>query len=62
MFETPNGYGVNMNYKSNYEFEIGSEVGTIDENLSSIKRNGGKFFNQNERKLSYRCLQSNHKC
>jgi hypothetical protein len=31
-------------YKNDYEFEIGSEVGTIDENLSSIKRDGGKVL------------------
>ncbi len=32
----------NRSYRNNYEFKIGSEVGIIDENLSSIKGDGGK--------------------
>ncbi len=30
--------------------------------MSSIKRNGGKVLNQNEKRLGCRCLQSNNKC
>jgi hypothetical protein len=42
MLKTPNGYRVNMNSVVEatevfYEFKIRSEVGTIDEKLSSIK-------------------------
>jgi hypothetical protein len=46
---------------SHYDFEIRSEVGTIDENLSSIKGDGGKVLNQNEIRSSCIRLQSNNK-
>jgi hypothetical protein len=36
--------------------------GTFDENLSSIKGNGGKVLNQNEKRLGCRCFQSKNKC